>query len=209
MSRLTAAVFAVLAVAAASAASAADAPKPKAELARTAGKVLKVQARIKPSADGPVFHEGRLTLLDKADHTEEFKATPRTKVTLDGKPAKFQKAAAPGALVLKALFDPATKELASLDLKSGPKPDADDPSASDAVRGEIANTDVLKGVLSVRTAAKTVVEFIVPDSAKIRREAGGKLGEAVPLEALQVGDSVEVHSADGKTAAEIHARAAR
>lgn len=207
MSRLLAAVFAAAALSAA----AADAPKPKAkaELARTAGKVLKAQARIKPSSDGPIFHEGRLTILDKADHTEEFKVTPRTKVTLDGKPAKFQKAAAPGALVLKALFDPATKELSSLDLKSGPKPDKDDSSVAEAVRGEIANTDVLKGVLSVRTAAKTVAEFVVPDSAKIRREAEGKLGEAVPLEALQVGDSVEVYSADGKTAVEIHARAAR
>lgn len=205
MNRLLAAAFAVLA---ALSASAAGAPKPKAELSRTAGKVLKAQANISPSADGPVFREGRITILDKADHVEEFKATKRTKVTLDGKPAKFQKAAAPGALVLKALYDPNTKELSSLDLKSGPRPDGDDPKAVEAVRGEVANTDVLKGILTVRTGRQAISEFTVPETAKIRREAEGKPGEAVPFEALQVGDAVEVFSPDGKTAVEIHARAA-
>lgn len=197
MSRLAAAAFAVLAALSASAAP-----------SRTAGKVLKAQSNIAPSADGPVFREGRLTVLDKADHVEEFKATKRTKVTLDGKPAKFQKAAVPGALVLKALYDPKTKELSSLDLKSGPKPDADDPKTAETVRGEIANTDVLKGVLTVRTGRQAISEFTVPETAKIVREAEGKPGTAVPFEALQVGDAVEVFSAEGKTAVEIHARAA-
>lgn len=197
MSRLTAAAFALLVALSASAAP-----------MRTAGKVLKAQSKIAPSPDGPVFHEGRVTILDKADHVEEFKATKRTKVTLDGKPAKFQKAAVPGALVLKALYDPKTKELASLDLKSGPKPDADDPKAAETVRGEVANTDVIKGVLTVRTGRQAISEFTVPETAKIVREAEGKPGAAVPFEALQVGDAVEVFSADGKTAVEIHARAA-
>jgi hypothetical protein len=177
---------------------------------RTAGKILKAQARISPSADGPVFREGRVTILDKADHVEEFKATKRTKVTLDGKPAKFQKAAVAGALVLKALYDPSTKELSSLDLKSGPKPDADDPvAAGTTVRGEIAHTDVIKGIVSVRSADKSVREFVVPEAAKITREVEGKPGAEIPLEALQVGDSVEVFPADARTAREIHVRAAR
>ncbi|MBI2789072.1 MAG: hypothetical protein HYX59_10360 [Elusimicrobia bacterium] len=197
MSRLLAAAFALLVAVSASAAS-----------SRTAGKILKAQANISPSADGPVFREGRVTILDKADHVEEFKATKRTKVTLDGKPAKFQKAAVAGALVLKALYDPKTKELSSLDLKSGPKPDADDPKTAETARGEIANTDVIKGVLTVRTGRQAISEFSVPETAKIVREAEGKPGAAVPFEALQVGDAVEVFSADGKTALEIHARAA-
>lgn len=198
MIRPLAAALAVLAALSASAAT-----------MRTAGKVLKAQSKIAPSADGPAFREGRVTILDKADHVEEFKATPRTKVSLDGKPAKFQKAAAPGAIVLKALYDPKTKELASLDLKSGPKPDADDPAAADTTRGEVANTDVLKGVLTVRTGRQAIREFTVPETARIVREAEGKPGEAIPFEALQVGDAVEVHSADGKAAVEIHVRAAR
>jgi len=197
VSRPIAAAFAVLVALSASAAP-----------MRTAGKILKAQAKIAPSPDGPVFHEGRVTILDKADHVEEFKATKRTKVTLDGKPAKFSKAAVPGALVLKALYDPKTKELSSLDLKSGPKPDADDPKTAETVRGEIANTDVIKGILTVRTGRQAISEFVVPETAKIVREAEGKPGAAVPFEALQVGDAVEVFSADGKTAVEIHARAA-
>jgi len=188
---------------------AAGAPKPKGELSRTAGKIIKAQAKLAPSSDGPVFREGRVTIFDKADHTEEFKATPRTKVTLDGKPAKFQKAAVIGAIALKALYDPGTMELASLDLKSGPRPDVDDPAAASAVHGEVANTDIFKNVLTVRSADKTMREFAVPETARIRREAEGKLGAPIGLEGLQVGDAVEVYSADGKTAVEIHARAAR
>lgn len=176
---------------------------------RTAGKVVKAQSKIAPSSDGPVFREGRVTILDKAEHVEEFKATPRTKVTLDGKPAKFPKAAVTGAIVLKALYDPATKELASLDLKSGPRPDADDPKSAEPVRGEVANTDVLKGALTLRVGRQAIREFAVPETAKILREAEGKPAAAIPFEALQVGDAVEVFSADGKTALEIHARAAR
>ncbi|MCR4294734.1 MAG: hypothetical protein NUW21_04320 [Elusimicrobia bacterium] len=171
-------------------AAAAEAP-----LAKASGKVLKSQSKIAPSSGGPVFREGRLTIAGKRGD-EDYKATPRTKVTLDGKPAKFPKAAVAGALVLKALYDPATRELASLDLKSGP------------VLGEIANTDILTGALSVRSADKSLREFVVPENAKIRREADGK-AEAIPFEALEVGDAVEVFSADGKTAVEIHARAAR
>lgn len=197
MNRLIAAAFALLVALSASAAP-----------SRTAGKILKAQSKIAPSADGPVFHEGRVTIHDKADHVEEFKATKRTKVTLDGKPAKFQKAAVPGALVLKALYDPKTKELSSLDLKSGPKPDADDPKTAETVRGEVANTDVIKGVLTVRTGRQAISEFSVPETAKIVREAEGKPDAPIPFEALQVGDAVEVHSKDGKTADEIHARAA-
>ena len=203
MTRLAAALAASVALSA----SAAEPLKPAPY--RTAGKVVKAQSKIAPSADGPVFREGRVTVFDKAHHTEEFKATPRTKVTLDGKPAKFQKAAVPGAIVLKGLYDPNTKELSVLDLKSGPKPDADDPKDSGAVRGEVANTDVLRGVVSVRGHDKSVREFIVPDAARILREADGKPAAEIPLEALQIGDSVEVFSPDGRTVSEIHARAAR
>ena len=208
MSRLLAAALAVLVPLSA---SAAGAPKAKAELSRTAGKIVKLQSRIAPSSDGPKFRDGRVTIFDKADHTEEFKVTAKTKVTLDGKPAKFQKAAAIGALVLKALYDPSSKELASLELKSGPRivADADDSKLAGTVHGEVANTDVLKGVLSVRSADKSVREYIVPETAKILREAEGKPAADILIEAIKVGDAVEVHSADGKTALEIHVRAAR
>lgn len=190
---------------------AAGAPKAKAELSRTAGKIIKSQSKLAPGSDGPSFREGRVTIFDKADHTEEFKVTPKTKVTLDGKPAKFQKAAAIGTLVLRALYDPNTKELASLALKSVPMPiaDVDDSKLAGTTIGEVANTDVLKGVLSVRSADKSVHEFIVPEAAKIQREAAGKPASDILIEALKVGDAVEVLSADGKTALEIHVRSPR
>lgn len=194
---------------AASSAVAAPAPAEKSKPSRTSGKVLQAMVKASPSADGPVMSEGRLTMLDKAGHTEEFKVLPRTRVTLDGKPAKFQKAAAPGVLVLRALYDTQTKVLSALDLKSAPlpKPDADDAAVkADSVRGEIANTDVLKGTISVRVGRQSIRDFVVSDSAKIRREAGEKPGEAITLEALKIGDAVEVYSTDGKTAVEIHAR---
>lgn len=212
--RLAAALVLLLPLAApaARAPKAKPSAKPAAELSRTAGKITHASTKLAPSPDGPVFREGRVTVLDKADHVEEFKATPATKVTLDGKPAKFQKAAAIGALVLKALYDPATKELASLDLKSVPmpKPDADDAAAgAGPVRGEVAITDVFKGVLTVRSADKTMREFTVPASARIVREAEGRPAQPVGLESLGVGDAVEVFSADGKSADEVHARPAR
>lgn len=189
--------------------SASAANPPKSALSRTAGKIIKAQSKLAPGSDGPSFREGRVTIFDKADHTEEFKATTRTKVTLDGKPAKFQKAAVIGALVLKALYDPNTKELASLDLKSGPKPDLDDSQLPGTAQGEVTNTDVIKGILSIRSADKSTREYSVPDATKIVREAEGKPGEIIQIESLHVGDSVEVQSADGKTATEIHVSAPR
>lgn len=214
MNRLFTAALAVLV---SLSASAADAPKkaaaaPKkaaAQVARTSGKILQAQSKLAPSPDGPVFREGRVTIFDKAEHTEEFKITPKTKVTLDGKPAKFQNSSAVGTLVLRGLYDPNTKELASLELKSGPKPDGDDAKYGGTLTGEVANTDVIKGVLSVRTAGKTVREYSVTDVTKIRREAKDTVGADIAFESVQVGESVEVHSMDGKTASEIHVRAAK
>ena len=207
MNQLTAVSLAVLLAASA---SAADAPKnAKAPLSRTAGKIIQAKSKLAPSADGPKFREGRVTIFDKAEHTEEFKVTPKTAVTLDGKPAKFQNSSSVGTLVLKALYDPNTKELASLDLKSVPKTDNDDTKFGGTVKGEVANTDIVKGVISVRTAAKAVREYSVTDVTKIRREAEGTPGADITFDAVQVGESAEIHSSDGKTASEIHVRAAK
>ena len=207
MNQLTAASLAVLL---SLSAAAADAPKnAKPILSRTAGKIIQAQSKLAPSPDGPVFREGRVTIFDKADHTEEFKVTPKTKVTLDGKPGKFQNSSSIGTLVLRAVYDPNTKELTSIDLKSVPKTDNDDSKFGGTMRGEVANTDIVKGVISVRTAAKVVREYSVSDVTKIRREAEGTPGSDITLDAVQVGESAEIHSSDGKTASEIHVRAAK
>ena len=183
--------------------SAAAEAKPKAQPTRLAGKVVKSSSKIAPGADGPVFREGRLTMTDKADRVEELKATPRTKVTLDGKPAQF-KAATPGTIVLRALYDPNTKELAALDLKSVPRQEPPAAEAPGLTTGEVANTDVFKNTLSVRSGPQEVREFTLNDQTAIE----GKDGKPLALEMIKIGDAVEVDSRDGKTAAAVHVRLA-
>lgn len=194
MSRLLAAAAGTLLALSSAAADA----KPKSLPTRAAGKVVKSSYKIAPSPEGPVFREGRLTMADKAGREENLKAGPRTKVTLDGKPSKFS-AAAPGTIVLRALYDPNTKELSALDLKSVPRPEAPVEEAPGAVTGEVANTDVLKGALSIRTGPQSVREYEVTDQTLII----GKNGAALAFEALKIGDAVEVNSRDGKSAAEV------
>ena len=178
--------------------------KPKARPTRMAGKVVKTSSKIAPGADGrPLVREGRLTMVAKADRTEELKATGRTKVTLDGKPAQF-KAATPGTFILRALYDLNTKELAALDLKSAPRLEAPPNEAPGIVTGEVTNTDVLKGMLSVRTGPQNVREFAVTEMTSI----DAKNGTPLALEALKIGEIVEVNSKDGKTATEVHVQTA-
>lgn len=200
--------LALAALCAALSAFAAPAPRGKTKPALTSGTVVQAMVKVAPSPDGPMFREGRLKMSDSTGREAEYKVTPKTTVTLDGKAAKFSKSAAPGVIVLKALYDPATKELSALELKNPPsKPRA--ANTAEAVTGEIAGTDILRNAISVRSGPRSIHDFSVPEGITIRREAAGKLGEAVGLDALQVGDVVEVYSTDGKTAIEIHARAAR
>ena len=175
--------------------------KPKVQPTRLAGKVVKSSSKIAPGADGPVFREGRLSMIDKNDRPEELKATPRTKVTLDGKPSQF-KAALPGTVILRALYDPNTKELLALDLKSVPRPEAPIGEAPGVAWGEIADTDVLKGRLSVRTGPQSVREYALTDQTSIL----SKDGAPIAAEALKIGDAVEVDSKDGKAASTVHVR---
>ncbi len=151
-------------------------------------------SRIAPGADGrAAFRDGRLTMTDKAGRVEELKANPRTKVTLNGKPAQF-KAAIPGTIVLRAQYDPATKMLLALDLKSGPKD-----AAPGRVTGELAGTDVLKGTLSVRTGPNSTRDYAVTEATAIE----GRDAKPLALESLKPGDAVEVDSRDGKAAASV------
>ncbi|UPT72749.1 MAG: hypothetical protein M0D55_12510 [Elusimicrobiota bacterium] len=177
--RLAAAVLLLVA------AGASAAPKrkaaPKTESARPYGRVVKSSSKISPGSDGPVFREGRVTiLLSETEVEEEFKAGPKTKITLDGKAAKFGKAAVVGAIVLRADADPKTKELRALDLKSGPRPaEAEAPAeaatyAAGPVEGEVANIDVIKGLLSVRVGRQTMRDLLVDDGTRIAGRAASR-----------------------------------
>lgn len=172
---------------------------PAAKPSRTSGKVLQSKVRVEK---GQVV-EGRLVILDKAGHTEEFKVTPATKVTLDGAPSKFEAVAVPEAPV-EVVYDPRSKLASSVALKPAPKPDSDDPKGVPASRGALATVNPAQGLISVRVGGSER-PFAVPASAKVRLEKAGKSKPAA-LKDLAVGDEVEVFSRDGKTAVEVHAR---
>lgn len=156
--------------------------------------MTKSSSRIAPGGDGrAAFRDGRVTIADKAGAEVELKANPRTKVTLDGKPAQF-KAAVPGTIVLRADYDAAAKLLTALHLKSGPKD-----SAPGRVSGELAGTDVLKGTLSVRVGPNSTRDYAVTETTTVE----GRDGKPLAFEALKPGDAVEVNSRDGKSAAEV------
>lgn len=183
---------------------AAAAPAPAAKIF---GKVVKSTAKISPGADGPVFREGRLTVArEKTGAEEEFKATPKTRITLDGKPAKF-KAVFPGVIILRAAFDPKTNVLAAIDLKSAPRAELPPPEPvlqTGRISGEVANTDAIKGILSVRVGKGDTRDYAVTERSRI----AGSSGAAMTFDSIKVGDAVEVQTPDGKSADEILVRLA-
>lgn len=171
------------------------------------GKVVKSSSKISPGADGPVFREGRLTVArEKTGEDEEFKATAKTRVTLDGKPAKF-KAAVPGTVILRAAFDPKTNILAAIDLKSAPRAELPPPEpvlVTGRVSGEVANTDALKGILSVRVGKGDTRDYAVTERSRI----AGSSGAPMTFDSIKIGDAVELQTPDGKSADEILVRVA-
>lgn len=194
-----------LALAAALAGTAYAAPAPKPKAARASSRA---SGRIIPSA--AKAGEGRITVADDAGHVEEFQLDARTRTTCDGKAAAWKKAAVPGACerAAKILYDPSTKRVSVLELKSALKADADDAKGRPTVSGEVAATDVIAGRISVRLGGGATVDFKVVEATKLVSEAEGTPSADVLFESIKVGDRVEVHSKDWKTADEIHVRAA-
>ena len=179
-----------LLLAAAVAASAASSqPKRGGPPQVASGRVLKSHATYAPGKGGPMLKDGRLTIVDDAGHVEEFKVSRRTTVRCDGKRADFGQTASPTAcgIVDKAYFDARTKELLALELKRGS-------GEALELRGEVAGTDVMARKVSIRLAAGSTLEFAV--------------AEGVAIEALKIGDLVELRSKDGRSADELHVRPA-
>lgn len=182
---------------AASAAAAPAAPKKAAAtLGTVSGKIVKAEA------DGK---GGKITITDDAGHLEQYFVGARTKTTCDGKKSSWTKAA-PGDCdrIVKGRYEWATKRFASLELESALKADADDAKGRPAVTGEVAVTDVLARKLTVRLGGGGNIDFKVGDATKVLRETKDKPAVPVAFESLKVGDRVEVHSKDWKTADEIH-----
>lgn len=167
------------------------------------GVVVQSLVKVAPGDAGPVLREGKLTMTTKAGEQLELKITPKTKVTVDGKPAKYEKSAAPGTGVARALFDPKTKVATVLDLKAAPRKAQ---GGAEVVRGEVAATDILKNTVSVRVGKDQIRDFDVPETARVRRAAGDAEASAATLDAVRVGDAVEVETSEGKTAVSVSAR---
>jgi hypothetical protein len=200
VNRAAAATLAALLATGASA-RAADAPK-----AQVSGTVLTAEIAADPFAGGT--GAGSLVIVDKAGQTSEYSVLGTTRVTRDGKKIKFD-ATLVGDLVVRAKYDPKSKTLTVLDLKSSGVIKAAAKTAAPApVRGEVAFADAIKGELSVRTGKGATREFSVGETTKVLRETAGKPPLEVGFETVAVGDAVEVFSRDGKTADQIRVRPA-
>ena len=204
MNRHAAAAFAALLMVHAAIARSADAPA-----TRVSGTVLAAEV----AAEAPESGAGSLTIVDNAGQTAQYSVLGTTRVTRDGKDIKFDTTLI-GDLVVRAKFNPKTKTLTLLDLKSSgnvkpaKKPAAPAKAAApSAVSGEVAFADAIKGALSVRTGKGATRDFFVVETTKVLREIAGKPAQATGFENVAVGDAVEVRSRDGKTADQIVVRA--
>ena len=179
--------------------------------ARAATRVTGTVLAAEIAAEAPESGAGSLTIVDKAGQTASYSVLGTTRVTRDGKDVKFDTALI-GDLVVRAKFDPKTKTLTVLDLKSSgivkPAKKAAAPAAPANVSGEVAFADAIKGLLSVRSGKDATREFSVAETTKVLRETAGKPAQEVGFETVAVGELVEVSSRDGKTADEIRVRPA-
>ena len=181
----------VLASSVAAAAPAKPAAKPSS--ASLSGRIIKAE-------------KGRITVVDDAGHLEELAVSAKTRVRCDGKKAALKDASPEAcARVEKATFDARTKKASSLVLKRLP---AGEHGAGPSLQGEVANTDVVGGKLSVRLGGGATIDLKVAEGTKILREVAEDKFEPMTLDAVKVGDRVEVHSKDWKTAEEVHVRPA-
>jgi hypothetical protein len=215
VNRLAAAALAAILTSGAASARAADAPAKTADVSETrdSGTILTAEVATDPFSDN-TSGAGSLVITDKAGRTESFSVLGTTHLTRDGKPIVFDSTLV-GDLVVKAAFDPKTKLLTVLDLKSAPPPiswNQAPPKPAKAVKGtitgEVAFTDAIKGVLSVKTAKGRARKFAVVDATTVLREAADGSAQEIGFESVAIGDAVEVRSRDGKTADQIRVRPA-
>ena len=212
MNLLAAAAFAAILTAGALPAAAAAASE-----TRVSGTVLTAEVANDPFADN-VSGAGSLVITDKVGRTESYSVLGTTRLTRDGKPIVFDSTLV-GDQVVKATFDPQTKLLTILDLKSAAAPiswtepaskaaKAAKPAAAGTVSGEVAFADAIKGLLSVRMGKGRTRKFAVVDATTVLREAADGPAQEVGFETVAVGDLVDVRSRDGKTADQIRVRPA-
>ena len=186
---------------------------------RDSGTVLTAEVADDPWGGGGAA--GSLVIVDKAGDTAGYSVLGTTRVTRDGKDTKFDTSLV-GNLVVRAMFDPATKTLTVLDLKSPAAVKASKKvplKAAKAVKpamaakpvlvtGEVAFADAIKGELSVRAGKDRTLKFAVVETTTVLLETPGKPAQEIGFDTVAVGEAVEVRSHDGKTADQIRVHAA-
>ncbi len=192
------AVLAAPAAAAPAPAKKAAARRPVSRLNTTSGTIVKIE-----------LGQGHVTLRDGAGHLEDLAATKASRLIRLGRRARLKDLRV-GDYATKAVYEPGTKRVLRMTVAPAAKAapaakDRDDAGRADA-QGEVAGTDVIGGSISVRMGGGATMSFKVGDATKIVREAPDAPTRAIPLEAVKVGDAVEVRTKDWKTADEIHVR---
>ena len=209
MNRPAAAAFAALLTAGAAFARAAGTPE-----TRASGTVLTAEVASDPFADN-VSGAGSMVIVDPAGHTANYSVVGTTRLTRDGKKITFDTTLV-GDLVVRAEFDPNTKTLTVLELKTpgtaapakkAVRPAAKKAAATAIVSGEVAFADAIKGELSVRLGKGRTRKFAVAETTTVLRKTADEPAREVAFETVAVGDVVEVRSRDGKVADQIRIRA--
>ena len=169
---------------------------------------LALRAGAAPLTPGTVFETkkgGRLVIVDKDGRREEYRVRRDTKVFRDGKKADFEHELI-GDVVIRGRYDPKTKILKVLELKTSTVAAPPVLPPAGPAKGEVALADAIKGTLSVRVGNGITRDFSVTAATKVLALSEGNPSHEVLFETVAVGDSVEVRSADGKTADEIRVR---
>ena len=160
-----------------------------------------------PLTPGTVFKTeegGGVVIVDKDGRTEVYRMKRATRIIRDGKKETPENTLV-GDVVIRGAYDPKTKVLTLLELKSGVLA-APAALPDQTVKGEVALTDAINGTLSVRVRKGVLREFIVADATKVLAAIDGKPAKEVLFETIAVGDPVEVRTTDGRTADEIRVR---
>jgi len=220
---------AALAALLASSSVAAAAPETAAPGTRASGTVITAEVVADPFGSGG--NAGSLVIAENG-FSVQYSVIGTTRLTQDGKIVQFDNTLV-GDVVVRAQFDPQTKTLTVLDLKSpyadsavvvppatlalpgtsktppgnpAPTPKADAPARIYVVGGEVALADAIKGILSVRSGKGRTRRFDVNDKTIVQREAADESTSPVGFVTVSVGDIVEVRSGDGRTADKITIR---
>lgn len=149
----------------------------------------------------------RVAVLTGAGDTLILKIRKSTRILLDDGKSKLDELSA--GLKVSALYDNKTFVASFLDAHnqaeavSNTQPQGGSPT----VTGEVANTDVIAGKISLRLKGGNMLDLAVGEKTKVWRETPDKPAVEITFEAVNVGDRAGVLTRDWSVADEIRVRA--